>query len=190
MNKFNHKLVLASASPRRAQLLKEAGFEFEIRVSNVEEVFPNDLTGTQIPVFLAKLKVAKLLETASPNELFVAADTIVYLNGKVLNKPVNRDEASLMLQKLSGHKHEVITGVSIANVHKTTSFFDLTEVYFKKLTQVQIDYYIDQFKPFDKAGAYGIQEWIGMVGVEKINGSFYNVMGLPVHKLYDELYKF
>lgn len=187
---LNHKLILASASPRRAQLLKDTGFEFEVRVSNVEEVFPNDLKSVEIPVFLSKLKTNALLGNAANDELFIAADTIVYLNGKVLNKPVNRDEASLMLQKLSGHKHEVITGVTLANLNKSTSFYDLTEVYFKKLSNSEIDFYIDNFKPFDKAGSYGIQEWIGMIGVEKINGSYYNVMGLPVHKLYEELHKF
>lgn len=187
---LNYKLILASASPRRAQLLRDAGFEFEVRVSNVDEIYPNDLKNSDIPIFLSKLKTKSLIKNLAENELIIAADTIVHLNGQVLNKPVNRDEASLMLQKLSGHKHEVITGVTIGNAQKSTSFYDLTEVYFKKLTTSQIEYYIDNFKPFDKAGAYGIQEWIGMIGVEKINGCFYNVMGLPVQKLYDELYKF
>ncbi len=190
MKTLGYKLVLASASPRRAQILKEAGFDFEVRVSNVNEVYPNDLRGSEIPVFLSKLKVFSMLPSLAEAELLIAADTIVYLNGKVLNKPSNRDEASLMLQKLSGHKHEVITGVTLASATKSISFFDMTEVYFDKLSPLQIDHYIDHYKPYDKAGAYGIQEWIGMVGVQKIHGSFYNVMGLPIHRLNEELQKF
>jgi septum formation protein len=190
MKTLPYQLVLASASPRRAQLLKDAGFEFEVRVSHVDEVYPNDLKVNEIPLFLSKLKVASLVGGLATNELVIAADTIVHLHGNVLNKPLNRDEASLMLQKLAGQKHEVITGVTLATTSKSISFYDVTEVYFKKLSASQIDFYIDHFKPYDKAGAYGIQEWIGMVGVEKINGSFYNVMGLPIHKVFEELQLF
>lgn len=186
-----YRLVLASASPRRQQLLKELGLNFDIRIPRVEESYPDHLQREEIAVYLSRLKAESFPESELAGyTILIAADTIVWLDGEVLPKPQSFDEAVRILSKLSGKAHDVITGVSLRNSQQIHSFYSLTRVYFRALTQDEITYYVNVHKPFDKAGAYGIQEWIGYAGVEKIEGSYYNVMGLPVEKLYAALQAF
>jgi septum formation protein len=183
----DYKIILASESPRRHYLLKEIGLEFEIKLKKlVEETYPDNLVKEEIPLHIARSK-ANSYGTLEDKEILITADTIVWLNGKVLQKPVDRNDAESILKELSGKCHQVYTGVCIKSSYKQLLFSACTDVYFKKLTYAEIDYYINHFQPYDKAGAYGIQEWIGYIGVEKINGSFFNVMGLPIQKLYTEL---
>lgn len=180
------KIILASASPRRKELLAGLGFTFEVIPSNVEEIYPAELALDQVPEFLGKLK-ADSLAKAYPNHTIISADTVVILENEILGKPLDEEDAKQMLRKLSGKKHKVVTGVCIIENGILHSFSDSTYVYFKELTDTEIDHYVHQFKPMDKAGSYGVQEWIGYVAVEKIEGSFYNVMGLPVNKVYSIL---
>ena len=180
------KIILASASPRRKELLAGLGFDFEVIPSNVDESFPDDLQIEKVPEYLAELKADSLF-TKYPEHTIISADTVVIIENVILNKPSDYKEATEMLRKLSGKMHQVITGVCILKNQKKHSFSDRTEVYFKRLTDSEIEFYLEKFKPFDKAGAYGVQEWIGYIAVEKINGSFYNVMGLPVNKVYEIL---
>jgi len=184
------KILLASKSPRRSYLLKELGVEFELLDIEVDEDYPDKLKRESIPLFLSKLKAETAKSSLKENEIIITADTIVWIGNTVLNKPKDLIEAKLMLTKLSGKMHEVITAVSINSSKKSTSFYAVTEVWFKQLRPEEIDYYVQQFQPLDKAGAYGAQEWIGYIGVEKINGSYFNVMGLPLHELYEELLVF
>jgi len=184
------ELILASKSPRRHLLLKELGVEFRIMDLDVDETFPEKLTREAIPLFLSKLKAEEARKTLEENQIMITADTIVWLGKEVLNKPKDGTEAKKMLTRLSGRMHEVITAVSISSVKKSNSFYVVTEVYFKSLTEEEINFYVDTFQPLDKAGAYGIQEWIGYMGVDKINGSYFNVMGLPLKELYEELLYF
>jgi len=184
----NIDVILASGSPRRKQLLEDAGITFRILTKQVEENYPVYLQRTEIPLYLSKIK-AHSLKTDFPDSLIIAADTVVVQRRDVLNKPASPEEAKQMLLKLSNNMHEVITGVTICYKGQERSFYDITEVFFKPLSEEYINYYIDNYKPFDKAGSYGIQEWIGMVGIQKIQGDFYNVMGLPVSKLVNELEK-
>jgi septum formation protein len=186
--KYNY--ILASKSPRRNQLFKSLGIEFEIIIKEVEEKYPNTLTKEEIPVFLAELKAKPFLHDINGNDLVITADTIVWLNGKVLGKPKDKKDAIQMLQQLSGNEHQVITGVCLTSCDKQISFSSISNVHFKNLTHKEIEHYVSEFKPFDKAGAYGIQEWIGLIGISHIEGSFYNVMGLPVQRLYEEIQKF
>jgi len=179
-------VILASGSPRRKQLLEDAGITFRILTKNIEENFPIYLQRADIPLYLSRVK-AQSIKTDHPGSLIIAADTIVVQRNRVLNKPGSEAEAKSMLQLLSGSMHEVITGVTICYKNTERSFFDITEVHFKILSDTYIDYYIKEYKPFDKAGSYGIQEWIGMVGIKKIQGDYFNVMGLPVSKLVEEL---
>ncbi|MGN6645773.1 MAG: Maf family nucleotide pyrophosphatase [Cytophaga sp.] len=181
-------VILASGSPRRKQLLEDAGINFRILTKNTEENFPVYLQRTEIPLYLSKIK-AQAIKADCPDSLIIAADTVVIQRRDVLNKPADKEEAKQMLQKLSNNMHEVITGVTICYKGQERSFYDITEVFFKPLSEEYINYYIEKHMPFDKAGAYGIQEWLGMVGIKKINGDYYNVMGLPVSKLIDELEK-
>lgn len=183
---FKHPLVLASGSPRRQQLLKDAGFTFSVRTKPVLEDFPEAMPAAEVPVMLA-LRKAEAFKEDITDQLILTADTIVIIDGLVLNKPVDEAEAFAMLSRLSGRMHEVITGVCLLSRDKTVTFSDLTQVYFKALSADEIGWYITQYRPFDKAGAYGAQEWMGMVGVEKIVGSYFNVMGLPVHRVYEAL---
>ncbi len=180
------KIILASKSPRRQTLLKELNVEFEIRLKEVDEIYPENLRGGEVPVFLSKLKGEAFKNELKDDEVLVTADTIVWLNDSILGKPLDRNDAIAILKALSGSMHRVITGVTIQQKDSAYTFSETTEVYFKKLSEGEITYYIDTFKPFDKAGAYGIQEWIGYVGVERINGCFYNVMGLPLFRLHEE----
>ena len=185
----DYKVILASASPRRQQLMREAGFLFEVRLKDIAENYPPDLPCEEVPEYLARLKASAFRDELQENELLVTADTVVCINGKIVGKPANREEAIGMLQELSGNQHRVVTGVCITTCRKQVSFSASTDVFFRPLEEEEIVYYTDEYRPFDKAGAYGIQEWIGYVGIERIEGSFYNVMGLPVQKLYDTLKK-
>lgn len=185
-----YNYILASKSPRRQELLQSLGVTFEVLVHEGEENYPNTLTKEEIPVFLAELKAKHFLNDLKENDLLITADTIVWFNGKVLGKPKNKKEAIETLQNLSGHEHQVISGVCLANVHKLKSFFSTSNVRFKNLSLAEIEYYVAEYKPYDKAGAYGIQEWIGYIGITHIEGSFYNVMGLPIQQLYTEIQNF
>lgn len=186
----DQQIVLASQSPRRKQLLEGIGINFITRPLDIDEQFPEKLKREQIAIFLAKAKAEEAKKNIAHNEIIITADTIVWLNNQVLNKPSDENEARKMLQQLSGRMHEVVTAVSITSTKKSTHFYAIAEVYFKRLNDDEIDYYITHYEPFDKAGAYGVQEWIGYVAVEKINGSFYNVMGLPTKELAEELMAF
>jgi septum formation protein len=186
-----YHLILASASPRRISLLKELNLTFDCIPLDVEEVYPSGLEDHEVAKFLARLKAdAFPIEKLTSKSILITADTIVCLNDEVIGKPDDREHAIEMLRKLSGQMHKVITGVCLRSHDKESIFSNETDVYFSKLTDEEIIYYVDQFKPFDKAGAYGIQEWIGYIGIEKIDGSYFNVMGLPVQLLYLELNKF
>ncbi|MCF8380634.1 MAG: Maf family nucleotide pyrophosphatase [Bacteroidales bacterium] len=186
-----YSIILATQSPRRHYLMKEAGFKFRItNLHSIEEDFPEGLNKFEIPVFLAELKSKAYSKPLKNNEILITADTIVWLEGKVIGKPIDRDDAMKILQKLSGNMHEVITGVCIRTSTKNICFHAHSEVWFSKISNEELNYYIDNFQPFDKAGAYGIQDWIGFIGIEQIKGSYFNVMGLPIQKLYHELEKF
>lgn len=182
----NYNIILASGSPRRQQFFKDLDIPFRIQLREIDEVYPLDLKGVQITDYLADLK-AKAFDTINENELLITSDTIVWCDEKALGKPKNSEEAHQMLRKLSGKKHQVMTSVSIKSSTFQIITNDTTNVYFKNLTDEEIQHYVKTYQPFDKAGAYGIQEWIGFIGIDKIEGSYFNVMGLPVHKLYEEL---
>jgi septum formation protein len=175
-------IILASQSPRRKELLALLDLEFTVEVREVDEVFPDDLDATEVAEYLAKLK-ASAFTNITDEQLIITADTVVVLDNKILGKPKNKAEATQMLQSLSNRSHRVITGVCIKTCDKTISFSNTTKVYFKELTASEIDYYIENYKPFDKAGSYGIQEWIGAIGITKIEGSYFNVVGLPIQEL-------
>ncbi len=185
------RLILASKSPRRQQLLRELGVDFEVRANNDdEELFPPHLSMNEIPVYLAMHKAKPLISSLTKDDILVTSDTIVWCDGHVIGKPTDNDDAYRIISLLSGNKHTVVTGVCISTASETKTFYDSTDVFFRKLTDEEIWYYINKYKPFDKAGAYGIQEWIGFIGIERIEGSYFNVMGLPVQKLYIELQNF
>jgi septum formation protein len=183
-----YQITLASNSPRRKELLNEIIPIFKVESKEVEEIYPNNLQGGEIAIYLSQLKSKPF----QPNEkeLIITADTIVILESLILGKPKNSEDAIRMLSLLSGKKHEVITGVTIRTKDKELSFYDSTKVEFYELKPDEIEYYVKNYKPFDKAGAYGIQEWIGHVGIKKMEGDFYNVMGLPIHRVYRELTQF
>ena len=189
-NLKKYQLILASQSPRRHQMLKELGLDFKIQTKDVEEVYPDNLKGEEIPVYLSKLKAEAFVLDMNEKELVITADTIVCINDMVLGKPKDRDDAVNMLKTLSGRSHQVISGVCLKSKEKEVTFSTTTHVHFKELSLEEIDYYVDNYKPFDKAGAYGIQEWIGFVGINGIEGSYFNVVGLPIQRLYQELSKF
>jgi septum formation protein len=191
MKEFPYKLILGSASPRRQDLLKSLGFEFLNNPVKVDETqWPSDLKEEEIPMYLAELKANAYEPELKENEILITADTIVWCEGKVFNKPINFAEGKAMLQTLSGKMHQVFTGVCLKGTNKHATFFDESKVYFKKLSNEEIEYYLTNYSPYDKAGGYGVQDWIGYIGIERIEGSFYNVMGLPVKVLYEELNKF
>lgn len=181
---------LISHSPRRIQLLKELGLNFRTGEAHVDEVYPDSLKCEEIAVYLSQLKAHHASCPIGANTIIITADTIVWADNKALGKPVDASEARQMLKLLSGRTHQVVTGVTLRNSVCNHSFYEKTDVTFCQLSDTDIDYYINTYRPFDKAGAYGIQEWIGMVGVERISGCFYNVMGLPVSRLYKELIDF
>jgi len=187
----DYNLILASESPRRQYLLKELGLDFEILTSNIREEYPSGLTPEQVAIYLAGLKADSFDTARLPQcSIIIAADTIVSIENEILGKPNNYSEAVCMLQKLSGKKHEVVTAVCLKSKNKRVNFHAISFVYFKELSMEEIDYYIDNFQPFDKAGGYGCQEWIGYIGISKIEGSFFNIMGLPVKELYEQLIRF
>jgi len=185
----DYNLILASGSPRRQQFFSDLELDFTIQLKEVEEIFPNHLKGKEITEFLAQLKASAF--TALKNkDILITADTIVWHNGKMLGKPKNEAEAIEMIKGLSGKKHKVFSSVCIKSSRKELVFSDTTVVRFKKLSDEEIRYYVKNFKPLDKAGSYGIQEWIGLIGVKSIKGSYFNVMGFPVHKFYKEITNF
>jgi len=183
-------IILASKSPRRQELLRDLGLKFTVQSMEIPEVFPEGLGMTEIPVYLAELKAEAFRPQLKVNQLIITADTIVWLDGRVLNKPTDYADGFRMLRDLSGKKHQVITGVCLLTNEKKVSFFASTDVWFKELTDEEIQYYLENYEPYDKAGAYGIQEWIGYIGIHRIEGSFFNVMGLPVQSLYEHLKTF
>lgn len=190
-NLKKYKILLASKSPRRYELLKSLRLKFNtVTIAGIDESYPVDMDIDNIPEYLANRKADVYLGKFHDNELIITADTLVILDNMVLGKPHDKDEAIRMLSMLSGRVHKVITGVCICDVDKRKSFSSVTEVKFAQLSGSDIEYYVNTFSPYDKAGAYGIQEWIGYIGVESIRGSYYNVMGLPINKLYQELRKF
>lgn len=188
---FKYKILLASNSPRRKELLEMLNIDFKI-VSGIEvdESYPQYLQPEEVPSFLSRKKSEAYHSILSDNQMIVTADTIVILDGEILGKPASTANAKTMLRKLSGRTHKVVTGVTLSTLQKTVTFSISTAVEFAPLSDEVIDYYVDTFHPLDKAGAYGIQEWIGAVGIRGIHGSYYNVMGLPVHRLYNELLRF
>ncbi len=183
-----YRLILASKSPRRQQILKDAGFNFKVEAKSVDESYPVELAPEEVPAFLAQKK-ANAYSQLEDGALLITADTVVILNNTILEKPKSKREAIDMLQQLSGKTHTVITGVCLKTNHSICTFSDQTLVTFKELTIEEIEHYVGTYQPFDKAGAYGVQEFIGMIGVTKMEGSFYNVMGLPVHLVYEQLTK-
>ncbi len=185
----NKNIILASKSPRRQQLLKEMDIPYTVQTKEVDEIYPKLYKKKKITDFLAKLK-AKPFKKLKENDILITSDTIVWLQGKPLGKPKDLEDAKKMLHKLSGKKHLVITSVCLTSTKKQRVFNDTTKVYFKKLSKEEIDYYVMKYHPLDKAGSYGIQEWIGLTAIKKIEGSYYNIVGFPVHKFYKEILKF
>ena len=189
-NLEKYKVILASGSPRRRELMAGLGVNYEVRIlPDVDESYPDTLLGEEIPLYIAKEKADAYIPMMQPDELIITADTSVWLDCKVLGKPRDREDALQMLRTMSGRTHEVFTGVCITTTDWQRSFTAQTEVRFATLCVDEFIYYVDNFKPRDKAGAYGVQEWIGFIGVENISGSYYNIMGLPVQRLYRELLK-
>jgi septum formation protein len=186
----NYNIILASSSPRRQQFLRDLGLQFTVQTIDIEEVYPKYLHGNEITSFLAELKANAFEDEMNEKDILITADTIVRFSGKILGKPKDAIDAKNMLKELSGQHHEVITSICIKTTKTSKIINDTTIVYFEKLSDEEIDYYIDSFKPFDKAGSYGIQEWIGFIGVRKIEGNYTTVMGFPVHKFYKEMMKF
>ena len=190
-NLKKYKIVLVSASPRRKELLQNLGLTFKVRtLFGIDEQYPDTLRGEDIPRFISRKKAEAYRSSMADDELLIAADTVVCLDGRTLGKPHDAQEAKDMLHKLSGRFHQVITGVTVMTKDQMENFAVTSQVKFADLTDEEIDYYVDNYLPFDKAGAYGIQEWIGMVAVEELRGSYFNVMGLPVQRLYNVLKKF
>ena len=189
MQRFsNYDIILASNSPRRQQFLKDIGLDFSIKTHPVEEIFPEELKAAAISDYLVKLKAAPF-KSLNDNTIVITADTIVWHNDQCLGKPKDRAQAVQMLQQLSGNTHQVVTSVAFTQSHQQTLINETSSVRFKVLTQEEIDYYIDNYQPYDKAGAYGIQEWIGTIGIEKIEGSYSNIVGLPVAQVLATLEK-
>lgn len=184
---FSYTIILNSRSPRRKRLLEDMGFNICVVKTHTEESYPDNLAIEEIPVFLAEKKGRAYTEQIREKEILLSSDTMVFLNNEALGKPQNKQEAITMLQKLSGRKHCVVSGCNLRTKVKSISFYEKTDVFFKPLSFQEIEYYVNKYEPLDKAGAYGIQEWIGMIGIEKIEGDFYNVMGLPTVSLFQKL---
>ena len=188
LNKY--KVVLASNSPRRKELLSGLGIQYEVKtLPDIDESFPDGLDGVEIPVYIARAKANAYRASMQSDELIITADTIVWLEGEVMGKPSDAEDARRMLHTLSGQTHQVITGVCLTTAETQKAFSTVTDVTFCCLSEEEITYYVERYQPMDKAGSYGIQEWIGFVGVESISGSYFNVMGLPIQRLYTELKK-
>lgn len=187
----DYKVILGSNSPRREELLRGIDIDFKIKIlPDIDESYPDNLPGEKIAEHVAIKKAKPYIASLNENELVITADTIVLLEGKIYGKPANEEQAKKMLCSLSGKTHSVISGVSLTSVKKQKSFSVTSDVEFEELTDEEIQHYIQHYKPFDKAGSYGVQEWIGYIGVKHINGSYYNIMGLPIQRLYRELKKF
>ena len=186
----NKHIILASKSPRRQQLFKELGINFTVQTKDINESYPANLKAAEITDFIAQKKAKAFEQELKDNDILVTSDTIVWHKGAALEKPQDRAHAIEMMESYSGTSHDVITSVCLTSKNKSIVFNDITQVYFKTLSKEEIEYYVDNYNPYDKAGAYGIQEWIGFIGVTKIVGSYFNVMGFPVHKFYEELSKF
>lgn len=186
---FSYTIVLNSRSPRRKQLLEQMGFNVRLVKTDISETYPPNLTMEEIPVYLAEKKANAYKKMLGEKEILLCSDTIVFIDGKVLGKPKNKEQAIDMLKNLSNKKHYVISGCYLKSKTKAISFYEKTAVFFKNLSLQDIDYYVENYKPMDKAGSYGIQEWIGMIGIEKIEGNFYNVMGLPTVSLFENIQK-
>jgi septum formation protein len=184
---MTERIVLASGSPRRKQLLEWAEVDFEVIVADTPETYPAGLPVGLVPVHIARNKALAVKKQLSPDRIVLAADTVVVLEGDIIGKPRDRDDAVSILTRLAGNQHEVITGVILSCGEQEIAFADSTDVYFHELTRKQIENYVDKYRPYDKAGAYAIQEWIGVVGIRAIEGDFYNVMGLPVSRVVQEL---
>lgn len=189
-NLNQYKIILASGSPRRQQFFKDLDLPFEIRLKDIEEVYPESLKANEITSYLSELKASAFENELLANELLITSDTIVWLNGKALGKPKDYDDAFQILKSLSSQTHEVITSVTFKTKTTSETLFDVTKVTFNELSDDAIHYYLEKYKPFDKAGAYGIQDWIGLVGISKIEGSYTNVVGLPTEKVYHYLMNF
>jgi septum formation protein len=190
MIKTNKKIILGSKSPRRKELLEGICVDFSIRTKDTDESFPESLNVIEVPLFIANNKALALIDDLSNDEIVICADTVVIVEETILGKPLDEKDAVYMLKLLSGKTHQVITGVVIASKIKNKSFSVTTEVTFKDLSDDEIKFYIENYKPYDKAGGYGIQEWIGYIGVTSIKGSYFNVVGLPIHEVYHELNDF
>ncbi len=190
MIQLRHRLVLASKSPRRRQLLREAGIPFEVRTREVNEDFPGDLPAAEVAHYLARKKAAACLDLIGEKEILLTADSTVVLGDTIFNKPADRAEAASFLRALAGKTHQVITGVCLRTLEEEHSFADVSQVRMMPLTEAEIDFYIDEYQPYDKAGAYAIQEWIGLCKVRSIEGSYYNIVGLPVDRVYAALQLF
>lgn len=184
------RFILASKSPRRQFLMRELGIPFDLVTKEVDESFPEHLQGEEIPLYLCRKKADAFDHELDDKTIVITADTVVWINHHVLNKPADEAEARVMLRELSGNRHEVYTGVCLKSKHKEIAFAVRTDVFFKELTDGEIDYYVKTYNPLDKAGSYGAQEWIGYIGVEKIEGSYFNVMGLPVKEMYEAILNF
>ncbi len=184
---LNHSLILASQSPRRRQLLEDAGIPFEVRLQQVEETWPDELPVEEVAPYLARKKAQAMREGLQPGKILLAADSVVILHGRVYNKPEDYSAACQMLRELSGQMHRVITGVCLLSLEREEVFAEETKVYFATLTDAEIHYYVTRYKPYDKAGSYAIQEWIGLCKIRRIEGDFYNIMGLPVQAVYRHL---
>lgn len=189
MFKLTHHLILGSKSPRRQELIQGLGLPYEVRTLDTDESYPESLKPQQIASFLAEIKAKALLDTLEPNELLLTSDTVVITDSEVLGKPENQEQAKKMIAMLSGKTHQVITGVHLATLAHSYTFEVVTEVTFLPLESWEIDYYVEKYIPLDKAGSYGIQEWIGYIGIEKMHGSYYNVMGLPTAELWKVMKK-
>jgi septum formation protein len=187
---LNKNFILASGSPRRKQLLESLGLNFKIVVTDADETTPIHLQREQIPLYLSEIKALAVPDYLINDSIVIAADTIVWIDDQVMNKPSDRGEAINMLERLSGKTHQVFTGVTLRDSEKMKSFFSVTSVTFRELNKSEIEFYIENYKPMDKAGSYGAQDWIGLIAIESITGSYFNVMGLPVDKLYLELKSF
>jgi len=189
-NLNNYRIILASRSPRRQQLLLEMGLKFDVVIKEYTETYPEGLRGEEVAKYVSYGKAVSFKNEISDNEIVITADTIVWCNNKVLGKPVDRDDAIRILKEISGNTHEVITAVTLLTSKKDMTFSESTKVTFEPLSDEDICYYVDKFNPYDKAGAYGIQEWIGIIGCSNIQGSYFNVVGLPVQRFYKELKNF
>ncbi|MDJ0646342.1 MAG: Maf-like protein [Flavobacteriaceae bacterium] len=188
LEKYN--VILASGSPRRHQFLKDLKIDFTISQKDIDEVYPNYLHGSEITDYLAELKADAFMDELGEDDLLITADTIVRHHGKILGKPKDKNDAVRMLKSLSGSIHEVISSISLTTKKKRKTIHDTTLVSFKELSDEEIEYYIENYEPYDKAGSYGIQEWLGFIAIDKLEGSYFNVMGFPVHKFYKEIMDF